>query len=99
MDDLFSHVVLTWPQFRAFCTFAFCVSLGEIHWGVLTSKGASLIGVNWCWHSRFCSGRSHSLVCQEVGDGIFALVIQADVIGPILRVCVPRSCGGIRIGS
>ena len=47
-DDLFPYVVLTWPWFRAFCAFAFCTSLGDVHWGALTSEGACLVQVNCC---------------------------------------------------
>ena len=99
VNDAFSYVVLTWPQFRAFRVFAFCASLGDIHWGALTSKGAGLIWVNCCQCSRFCNRRSRGLICQEVGDGIFALVVWADVIWPVSRVCIPRLCGGIRMAS
>ena len=99
MDDTFPYVVLAWPQFWAFCTFVFCMSLWYIHWGALTSKGASLVRMNCCQHSRFCSGRSCGLVRQEVSDWIFALVVGTDIIGPILRVCVPRPCGGVGMAS
>ena len=80
VDDTFSYVVLTWPRFRAFRTFAFCASLGYVHRGAPTSEGASLIGVNCCRRNGFCGGRSCGLVHQEVGDWIFALIVWADVI-------------------
>ena len=62
VDDPFSHVVLAWPWFGAFCAFALCASLGDIHWNTLTSKGASLVWMNCCRCNGFCNGRSHSLV-------------------------------------
>ena len=98
-NDPFSYVVLAQPQFWAFRAFALCVSLGNVHWGVLTSKGAGLVGVDCCWCSRFCSGRSHGLVHWEVGNGVFALIVWADIIWPISRVHVPRLCRGIRMAS
>ena len=98
-DDAFSHVVLTWPRFGAFRAFAFCMSLGDIHRDALTSEGAGLIWMDCCWHSRFCGGRSRSLVHREVGDWVFALVVWADVIGPVSRVRVPRLCGGVGMAS
>ena len=99
MDDAFPYVVLAWPWFRAFHAFAFCASFGNVHRGTLTSEGASLIWVNCCQHSRFYGGRSHSLVCREVGDQIFALIVQADVIVPIPGIGIPRLGGGIRMAS
>ena len=98
-DDVFPYVVLTWPWFRAFCIFSFCASLRDVHQGALTSEGAGLIWVNYCQQSTHCGGRDHGLVHQEVGDGVFALIIQADVIGPGLRVGIPRPCRGVRMGS
>ena len=99
VDDAFPYVVFAWSWFWAFHAFALCASLGDIHWGVLTSEGASLIWMNCCQHSRFCNERSHGLVHQEVGDGIFALVVQADVICPIPWVHIPRLCWDIGMAS
>ena len=98
-DDVFPYVVLTWPWFRAFHAFALCLSLGDVHQGTLTSKGASLVWMNCCWHSGFCSRRSCGLVHQEVGNWIFGLVVWADIIQPVSRVHVPRSCGGVGMAS
>ena len=98
-DDTFPYVVLTWPWFWAFHAFAFCASLGYVHWGALTSKGAGLIWVNCCQHSRFCSRRSHSLVRREVGDWVFALIVWADIIWPVSRIHVPRPCRGVGMAS
>ena len=96
---MFPYVVLTWPQFRAFHAFSFCASLGDIHQGTLTSEGASLVWVNCCQRSRFCGRRSRSLVHREIGDGVFALVIWADIIVPVPGVGIPRLCGGIRMAG
>ena len=79
-NDVFPYVVFTWPWFGAFRAFAFCASLGYVHWGALTSEGAGLIEVDCCRRSRFCGGRSRNLVCREIGNWIFALVVRADVI-------------------
>ena len=93
-DDLFSHVVLTWPWFWVFHAFTFCISLEEIYWGALTTKGASLVWMNCCQCSGFCRG-DHRLVHWEVGDGVFALIVQANVIWSWTRVHIPRPCWSI----
>ena len=99
VNDVFSYVVLTQPQFKAFCAFAFCASLRDIHWETLTSESAGLIWVDCCQHSGFCGGRSCSLVRQEVGDGILALIVWADIISPGSRVRIPRLHRDVEVSS
>ena len=95
LNDVFPHVILAWPWLWAHGAFALGMGFGNVYQGALTTEGAGLVWVRCCWHSRL--GR-RGFIHQEVGNQIFALVIEAD-IGVHPGVGTPRFHRDIRRNS
>ena len=90
--DAFPHVILAWPWFWARSIFAPSVGFGNIHQGTLTTKDAGLVGMRCCQYSDL--GGRWWLVCWEVGNWVFTLVIGADV-SAWFEIWASRPCRGV----